>query len=220
MGLFDIFRMGKVLVGTAKAVRNQREAAREIQALPTPQFVQRCLYGLTPPFADWTGSIRPPNQKAGEISALKRLPEELAAFYEHCDGFASTGDFPAPVLAVEELRLGADHSPTLSERLARTWEECGNDSEQPDQLAVLPPDSLSALVANAAEAHIRPSALDSMVPLCEPRENDFVVVLLAPLGERLPAGTILEVEGGMATRYAGFKHWLATRASLFASLPT
>lgn len=33
-----------------------------------------------------------------------------------------------------------------------------------------------------------------------------------------PAGSVLEVEGGRATRYDGFRHWLATRASLLSSL--
>jgi hypothetical protein len=43
-------------------------------------------------------------------------------------------------------------------------------------------------------------------------------MLLADAGDRLPRGTVLDVEGGSATRYDGFNAWLATRASLFGSL--
>jgi hypothetical protein len=219
MGIMDIFRMGKVIAGTVKAVRNQRQSARDTQALPMDAFVVQCLADLNAPAAGWSGSARPANPRAKEIAAAKRLPEELQLFYQDCDGFVSeSDDFPAPVLPLAELRLGMDFNPSLSELIANYWKEYGNDSDKPDHLAILPPDNLTALATNSAELFIRPSALDSMVPLCTPRDDAFSVVLLTPLGDDLPSGTILEIEGGMATRYDGFKHWLATRASIFGSL--
>ena len=216
MGLLDIFKLGKVLVGTANAVRHQRSTAREVQALPMPAFIERCLQGMHSPHAQWRGSARPPQADAAQLASSKRLPEELASFYEHCDGFECSEDFPARMLPLSELRLGIDHSPSVSQLLARFWDEHGNVSEKDGQLAVLPPDNLGALMTNSAECFLKPTTLDVAVPIvpCEP--NAFTVILLAPLGEKLPAGSVIEMENGAATRYDGFKHWLATRATLMS----
>ena len=216
MGLFDIFRMGKVLVGTAKAVQGQRRKAQDIAALPMPEFISACLDGLNRSGGAWRGAMRPPSGQARALSAAKRLPTELGEFYTHCNGFMATeGDFPVLLPPLEELRLGADCVPALSEQLASTWEEYGNDTDKPGLLAVLPPDSLLAMVTNAAECHVRPSVLDAAVALCTPGPHDFSVILLTAASAQLPAGTVLDVESGSATRYPSFKPWLATRASLF-----
>lgn len=219
MGILDIFRVGKVVAGTVKAVREQRSLAHELAALPMPQFVAECVRNLNQSGGNWTGRARPPDPAAATLVRQKQLPEELAEFYLHCDGFEPViGAFPAALHPVAELRLGADCQPALSARLAAFWSENGNDSEQPGMLAVLPPDNLLALATNSAETYIRPSVVDVAVPLCAPAAEDFVVVLLASAGEHLPRGTVLEVEGGAATRYPGFKAWLGSRASLFGSL--
>ena len=137
----------------------------------------------------------------------------------HCDGFETVhGEFPAAILKIGELQLGADYKPTLSERLSRYWAEYGNDSETPGVLSVLPPDNLSALATHSADCHLRPSILEMTIPLCRPEGDRFVVVLLADAGENLPRGTVLDVEGGSATRYPSFKAWLGSYASLFGSM--
>ena len=92
MGIMDLFRLGKVLAGTAKAVRTQRNAAHEMQALPMDQFIVQCLAGLNCPAAGWSGTARPPNSRVEELAAAKRLPQELRLYYQHCDGFVSESD--------------------------------------------------------------------------------------------------------------------------------
>ena len=220
MGLLDIFKFGKVIAHTAKAVKQQRNVAGEWRALPMPELVAKSLAGLHSPHTEWKGAARPPRPDARAVATAKRLPEELIAFYEHCDGFDFTHDFPACLLPLEQLRLGADHVPPPSKLLHDFWKEHGNDAEQEGMLAVMPPENLTALMTNSAETYVRPQAVDLMVPIVPSTENTFVLVMLAPIGEKLPAGTVLEYENGSATRYDGFKHWLATRGSLFASLQT
>jgi hypothetical protein len=219
VGLLDIFRMGKVIAGTVKSVRNQRDIGKKLSALPIERFVPECLSCLNQSAGNWQGRARQPNESGATIAKSKQLPDELVEFYGVCDGFETVqGDFPACVYPVGELHLGATHSPTLSSLLESYWEEHGNDSEKPGLLSVLPPDDLAALATHSADSYLRPSSLDLAVPLCPPMEHDFVAILLADSGENLPRGTVLEVEGGSATRYPSFKSWLGTRASLFASL--
>lgn len=219
MGLLDLFKFGKVLVGTAKAVRSQRSLGREIAALPMPAFVDACLQNLNQSAGNWAGRARPPAADAETLARQKRLPSELRAFYACCNGFEAVhGEFPAPVLPLVHLKLGADCQPPLSERLARYWAEHGNDAETPGMLSVLPADDLAALATHSAECHVRPAVLDLAIPLCPPEAHRFTVVLLAPAGPELPRGTVLDVEGGAATRYPGFKAWLGSYASLFGSM--
>lgn len=219
MGLLDLFKLGKVFVGTAKAVRAQRALGRDIAALPMPEFVAACVQNLNQSAGAWSGRARPPVADAAEQARHKRLPSELREFYAHCNGFEPVeGDFPAAVLPLAALQLGADCQPPLSERLARYWSEHGNDSVKPGLLSVLPPDDLAALATHSAECHLRPALLDLAIPLCPPEATRFTVVLLAPVGPELPRGTVLEVEGGSATRYPGFKAWLGSYASMFGSM--
>ena len=219
MGLFDIFRMGKVVAGTVRAVRQQRALGKDLAALPMPRFVEECLSNLNQSAGNWQGRARPPHGSTAAIAALKRLPDDLTEFYAHCDGFEPVhGDFPAAIYPIHDLKLGADHMPSLSARLVSYWQENGNDSEKPGLLSILPPDDLAALASHAADSYLKPSLLDVAVPLCPPRGSDFKVILLTDSGEHLPRGTVLSVEGGSATRYANFKTWLASYASLFGSL--
>jgi hypothetical protein len=219
LGLLDIFRIGKVLVGTAKAVSEQRSLGRDIAALPMPAFVAECIRNLNKSAGNWEGRSRPPNPSAAALAREKKLPDELAEFYAECDGFEPIhGEFPAAVLKLAELRLGSEYAPSVADRLAEFWKEYGNDSEKPGMLSILPPDDLAALATHSADSYLRPSSLEFALPLCEPGANDFVVLLLVDAGENLPRGTVLEVEGGSATRYPGFKAWLGSRASLFGSM--
>ncbi|MBX3588169.1 MAG: hypothetical protein KF796_16160 [Ramlibacter sp.] len=219
MGIFDILRMGKVIAGTVKGVREQRSLAQDLVALPMSEFVSECLRNLNQSAGNWEGYSRSPNPAAAVLSKEKQLPGELVEFYQECDGFAPVhGEFPATILPITELRLGADYKPSLSARLTAFWNEYGNDSEKPGMLSILPPDNLAALATHSADAYIRPSLLDFALPLCEPAGDDFVVLLLTGVGENLPMGTVLEVEGGSGTRYPGFKSWLGTKASLFGSM--
>jgi hypothetical protein len=220
MGLWDLFRMGRVLLGTAKAVRKQRNLGKELSMLPMQRFVPACLSCLNQSAGNWRGRSRPASASAAAVGRAMNLPGELLEFYSICDGFeAVEGEFPACIYPIDRLRMGAAHSPALSALLAAYWKEHGNESEKPGWLSVLPPDDLAALATHAADSYLRPSQVDQAVPLCPPDARDFVVILLVDAGENLLRGTVLEVEGGAATRYPGFKSWLATRASLFGSLP-
>jgi hypothetical protein len=219
MGLLNIFRMGRVIFGTVKAVRNQRTLGKDLAALPMDRFVPDCLSCLNQSAGNWQGRARPPSESAPAIARTKQLPDELIEFYAVCDGFeAIHGDFPACVFPIEDLRLGAIHTPTPSSLLASYWQEHGNDSEKPGLLSVLPPDDLAALATHSADCYLMPSSIDLAVLLCPPVERDFVAILLADSDANLPRGTVLEVEGGSATRYPSFKAWLGTRASLFGSV--
>jgi hypothetical protein len=219
VGLLNFFRLGKVLFGTAMAVRRQRTLGRKIASLPMAEFVADCIKNLNQSAGNWEGRLRHPNPEAALLANARKLPAELREFYLHCDGFeAVKGQFPAAILKVGELQLGADYQPTLSERLARYWEENGNESEEPGLLSVLPPDDLAALATHAADCHLRPSILETTIPLCRPDGDRFVVVLLTDADEHLPRGTVLDIEGGSATRYPGFKAWLGSCASMFGSI--
>jgi hypothetical protein len=217
MGLFDLFRFGKVMAHTARAVKHQRDAAAQLRELPVDQLVARALEGLHSPHASWKATPRTPRADAQEFAASKRLPAELAEFYRVCDGFEATADFPARVLPLGDIMPGADVSPPLSQRALAFWKEHGNDSDEEGMLMVLPPDDLGALVANAAESHLPAAALDRLACIVPPEEARFVVIALDAAGPALPAGSVLDYENGIATRYDGFRHWLATRATLFES---
>lgn len=218
LGLFDFFRAGKVMVHVAKSVENQRNTAQELRTLPMPQFIASCLEGMHSEHTGWKGKARTARPDAQAMAAAKRLPADLAEFYAHCDGFDASADFPARVLPLGQIKLGVDHAVPPSRHIEAFWEEHGNDSERDGWMTVLPPDDLMALASNAAETFVRPASLDMAVPIVPLEENGFALVLLAGLGDALPVGTVLEYENGIATRYDDFRHWLATRASLFLSL--
>jgi hypothetical protein len=219
VGLLDFFRMGKVLVSTAKAVGQQRSLGKDLAALPMAEFVRECVRNLNMSAGNWEGRARPPSPDAAPTAKQKQLPAELAEFYAECDGFEAVhGEFPALVLRLANLRLGSDYKPSLPDRIAQFWNENGNDSDKPGLLAILPPDDLVALATDSADCYIDPARLNLALPLCEPAANEFVAVLLFDAGERLPRGTVIDFENGAATRYPGFKAWLGSRASLFGSM--
>lgn len=218
MGLLDIFKFFKIIFGTAKAVRTQRTLGNKLSALPMSTFVPECLRNLNASAGNWEGRALPPNPSAAVLVEKMHLPVELAEFYSQCNGFEAVhGDFPSAILPVEKLRLGAEFNPDLAERLTSYWSEYGNDSENEGLLSVLPPDDLAALASHAADCHVSPSELNQAVPLCEPDGSNFVVLLLNTVNEKLQTGTILDIEGGSATRYPSFKVWLGSHASLFGS---
>lgn len=218
MGLLDLFRAGRVVLHASRAVRRQRASAQALRALPMAELVPRSLAGLHSEHASWHATARRPRADAESLAAARRLPASLAAFYRVCDGFDASDDFPVRMLPMGELRLGADHKPPPSAIVQAFWREHGNDSEQEGCLAILPPDNLMALATDAAESFLRPSALDLMLPIEPMAPHAFTLVLLAGLGDRLPAGAVLEFENGAATRYEDFGHWLATRGTLFETL--
>lgn len=215
MGLLDLFRAGRVVMHVSRAVRRQRASAQALRALPMAELVARSLAGLHSEHASWRATARPPRLDAAPLAAARRLPAALAAFYAVCDGFEARDDFPVRMLPMADLRLGADHAPSPSAIVQAFWREHGNDSEQEGCLAILPPDNLVALATDTAESYLRPSALDLMLPIEPMAPHTFTLVLLAGLGDRLPAGAVLEFENGAATRYEDFAHWLATRGTLF-----
>ena len=219
MGLLDLFRFGRVLLGTAKAVKHQRQTAVDLRALPPAAFVAACVEGFNAPAAPWRGEARPPAPDADALAQALRLPAPLREFYRVCDGFASDSpEFPTPVLGLRELRPGEACAPPLSARLRTYWAAHGNDAAQTDRLAVLPPDSLLALVTADTECELPADAVDTMMLLCSPGATEFTVIALTGVSDQIAAGSVLDVEGGSATRYDDFTHWLATRASLFSSL--
>lgn len=221
MGLLDFFRLGKVIVSTAKAVGQQRSLSQDLAALPMPECVSECLRHFNLSAGHWEGRARPPRADAASVAKQKQLPPELAEFYAHCDGFEAVhGNFPALVLGLASLKLGADYQPSVPERIAQFWQDHGNDSDQPGLLAILPPDDLAALATGAADCYIDPARLNAALPICEPTANTLVVVLLVDLGERLHKGTVIDFENGAATRHPGFKAWLGSRASVFGSMAT
>ncbi len=221
MGLFSIFRANATIAThVAKSAKRQRHEVNELRALPMPQFIEQCLAGMHPEGSTWQGKARPPRADAKALTAAKRLPAGLAEFYLHCDGIEGRNEFPTPVLSLADLKLGADYAPPPSQVVAAFWKEHGNDSEREGFLMVLPPQNLVALMANDAQAFVRPASLDMTLPIVPVRANGFAVVLLTPLGDHLPAGSVLEYENGIATSYDDFKHWLANWASLFSSMRT
>ena len=180
MGLFDLFKMGKVIAGTVKAVRSQRNLGKELAALPMDSFVPTCLAHLNESAGNWQGRARAPLDSAEAIAHAKQLPDELVEFYRICDGFEGVhGDFPALIHPLQQLQIGAAHSPPLSALLASCWEENGNDSDRPGLLSVLPPDDLAALATHAADSYLKPSSVDLAVPLCPPIDCNFSAILLA-----------------------------------------
>lgn len=213
MGFLDMFRTDKAAARAALAARTQRSTGRRLAAMPMQEFVPECLRKLNQSGAG-AAHTRAPQRGARVLAANKQLPDELADFYCMCDGFESPDpDFPAPLLPISRLRPGANAKPALSERLAAYWAERGNPSNQTGLLAVLPANPLTADATPAANDYLPLSALDQAMLLCPPRAAGFVVLLIADTNTTLPRGTVLEVEGGSATRYPGFKAWLGSRAS-------
>lgn len=220
MGLLDFFRMGRVAVATVQAVQRQRRSARELQALPMDRFVAECVEAINGSHGQWRVSARAPHPNAAALADALHASAELREFYLHCNGFAAEhGKPPAAVLPIEAVRTGAGTEPSPRALLRRFWDEHGNDSDEPGRLAVIPPDDLAALAANAADDFVDPAALDAaLVLLCQPKMNQCTVLLTQPLGERLPAGAVIDIENGGATRYHGFRHWLAAHAAIYGSL--
>lgn len=220
MGLLDLFRFGRVAVHTAKAVSQQRRSAREMAALPMDHLVAECVAAINSPHAPWKLAARAPQPDAAERAQALGAGAELCEFYARCNGLEALHDQPpAAVLPIEALRTGAEYAPALSAQLRGYWRDNGNDdAENPDRLAVIPPDDLGALATGASEAEIDPAVLDSALVLLAPQAHQCVVLLTAPAHEKLPAGAVLDIEHGAGTRYDGFRHWLATQASLYQSV--
>lgn len=218
VGLGDALVAGKIAWSVRKALQQQRTSAEEVRALPMDEFIAQCLAWLNECGGQWHATARAPAAQATGESRL-RLPAELHEFYLHCDGFApGTDDFPAPIMPAHELQGGIDYSPPLSERIRNYWKRNGNDSEVEGMLGIFPPNNLAALASNSFEIMVPVGLLDSLTPLCPPKDDVFVAVL-TEANDHLPVGTVLEIEGGTATRYDGFRHWLSSYASLFGNLP-
>ncbi len=217
MGFFDIFRLNNAATEAAKAAAHQRSIARKLAALPMPEFVPECLRRLNRPDNGWTAHVRPPHRGARVLAANKHLPDELADFYCMSDGFESPDEhFPARVLAISSLRLGAACKPPVTELLTAYWAQHNNPSDKPDLLLVRPVESRSSSRATPP-AYLSPSALDLAFALCPPRPADMVLLLVTDATSELPRGTVLHVKNGAATQYKGFKAWLGSCAALAGS---
>ena len=219
MGLLKIFSANSTIAThVAKSAKRQRSEVAAMRTLPMPQFIEQCLVWMHPEGSTWSGKARPARADAKTVVAAKRLPASLAEFYLHCDGIAGKNEFPTPVLPLAELKLGADYATPPSQVVMSHWKQHGNDSPREGFLMVLPPQDLGAIGAVGTPAMVRPQSLDMSLPLVPMRPGGFAVVLLAPAGEHLPAGSVLEYENGIATRFDDFRHWLANWASLFSSM--
>lgn len=223
MRLPSLFRVGKALFIAVKTVRRLRRLGIELAALPMPQLVAGCLDHLNAPHSVWQGRARPPHPQAAALAASLGLPPDLAEFYACCNGYEAVyGEFPAAILPIESLCAGANYAPTLSARLVRYWAK-EDDADVEGLLSVFPWNKLGALVTGP-ESHFAADVVDSALPLCRPSAAEFTVLLLAdavatmPKGLVLPRGSVLEVEGGAATCYPDFRHWLGSRASPFGSM--
>ena len=87
MGLMDWFRMGRVAVHAAKAVKQQRTLGRDLAALPMAAFVEACLANFNNVGGAWRARARTADPGADAIATRLGLPAELREFYLHCDGF-------------------------------------------------------------------------------------------------------------------------------------
>ncbi len=202
-----------------KTMEKQRALSQTLASLPMQDFIAEALKNLNKSAGHWEGRVRPLNDSGAPIVNSKKLPEELAEFYRFCDGFeAVQGEFPASIYRLSELRLGADYTPSLSERLFSHWNAYGNDSDKPAHLSIFPPDNLLALATNNAQCYLKPSLVDAALSILPPAQDGFVVILLEDSGPHLSYGTVLEIEGGIATQHKNFKTWLSDRASLFGFL--
>lgn len=223
MRLPNLFRVAKALFLALKVVRRQHTLGVELAALPMPRLVADCLDHLNASHGVWQGRARPPHPQAKAVAADLDLPPDLAQFYACCNGYEAVhGKFPAAILPIESLRTGAACSPALSARLERHWAG-ENDTDVEGLLSVFPCNNLGALIAGP-ESYFTADIVDPALLLRRPSATDFTVLLLAdtsaamPKGHVLPRGSVLEIEGGAATSYPDFRHWLGSRASLFGSL--
>ncbi len=125
------------------------------------------------------------------------------------------GEFPAALLPTHSLSLGQVCRPALSSQLQSFWQEHDNPSEREGYLTILPQDNLAALFAHAADCWLKPATVDLAVLLCPPRDRNFRVVLLADAGPLLPRSCVVDVEGGVGTRWPSFRALLESHASMF-----
>jgi hypothetical protein len=216
MKLKQMFDAGRVLLGTAKRLKKQRTDAAELASLPLSEVLTRWLQSMNANAELWQGNARPPPEE-GKIAACERqlgvaLPGEVREFYRCCDGVAPlTEDFPHPILAVGELRLGGSCSPPLADQLNEQWSDWGRESGEPSVLAVFPPSAL-AVMADRPERCLPFEAADRLLPLVAPRDGACVAIVVEP-GEYAP-GTVLDIENLVATRYDSLKAWLAATATM------
>ena len=218
MGLLNIFRANATIAThVAKSAKRQRKEVNELRALPMPQCIEQCLAGMHPEGSTWSGKARPARPDAKALATAKRLPPSLAEFYLHCDGIQAANDFPTPVLPLADLKLAADHPLPPSQVVTAHWKQHGNDGRE-GLLKVLPPEISAGPAGEAPPAFVKPASLDMTLPIVPVRPTGFAVVLLTAQGEHLPAGSVIEYENGMATRYDDVRHWLANWASLFGSM--
>jgi hypothetical protein len=210
----------KIAMGTAVSMAERQQLSKDIAELPMDQFIDECLVRINGDGVHWQAQRRDPLVNAESIARSKRLPSDLVDFYTLCDGLKIKKEgFPVPLFALANLRLGADFSPSLSQRLEAHWLNHDNPSEVLGRLAVMPPENLLALMNNEAECHLKPTVLDCTVPLFLDVDGRFAVVVLVDLSPTLRRGCVLDFEGGLSIRHDSFKSWLAHVTSVYESLP-
>lgn len=219
--MFGIFRMFRVAARTASHMKEMKKLAAETAALPMPEFVAR----WSAMYKEYGGHIgialRSPAKRMDIVKAQARLgielPEELKMFYAQANGFEWTGESESPPFAsAETLDFGAAAKPPLSQVLRTACAEDDEEEGEPMGVKVFTPD-LASLMADDHDKLLPFTDFDEMLVL-EPWREGQATVMIAKAHKHYPAGTVLDIEGGTATRHATLRQSLAEFASAMTSL--
>lgn len=220
-GLFGWFRGWYVVIRSIWAgirhVKKSRAQAEDISHLPIAELFPRWLAASRLEAHDSYAAQRPGASEAALVAAEQRLgvalPTHLRVLYLLSDGVAwhnCLGIKTLPVL--EDIRFGRDFVPPLSSRLRKTWEESGRESGEPEGLQV-GGDDWAGMLGEKYEL-LDFSAVDNMLALCLP-DNDDVLMLLLDDRPNLPAHSVLHIEGYCATGYRDLRRWMAAEITTY-----
>lgn len=194
-------------------LRQERARIELLAELQIETLVGAAIAAMVKPELDWAGKARQPvsEETVGEAESTigVPIPMEIMKFYLHCNGIEALSEgFPYPVVPVDELRVGHQCEPALSEWVRRRAVESGT-SEQFTGAAVFAHDDPDALATGTSIFRLRSQALDQLVVL--ENSTDFRRICFVPfaIGEYLP-GAILEIENSVAVIYDSFRVWLAS----------
>ena len=219
MGLKDLFKIGKVLVKTAKTVRSNRNEASELALRPMTEVIQAWLASLNRLPELWSATTRPPATEEQVLAVEQRLgahlPTDIRDFFRTTNGLeakAGTDPFPHPLVSVNALIPCGQHRPPLSQQCEGQWKEWGEAQEDPRALRIFPND-MRNILTDEDEGEIAFPEADRWIALEIPREGVCLAFELSGNGG-YAAGTVFEVENLQATRYTNLREWFAYRATM------
>jgi len=159
----------------------------------------------------WSAVLRKP---VYQVNVNELWPEQLNEFYSLCDGVEINHDGDTSFYRSSEAILGEDHKPKLSKAVKRNLERKGWKKR-----AKLPvfdgggTQSLINIMNDDFDHEISLEDLDKQLVLKSIDKYNFLVYIINDI-DGLNIGEVIDIEGGVSTRFTSLKIFFAFETML------